>query len=149
MLSLCFLVFVSHGTKQNPKGWVSIQTGQVDPLDPFILNGFTGSCRVTREFSRVYPLDTFIKWGVYGFVLNGSRVNRVINGSCRVTRFANPSYFGNSFGEFIYHFSFTQTQVYTLSLRGMLRILLYVRLFFIFLSLSFMFFMLLFSNLNV
>jgi hypothetical protein len=55
-------------------------------------------------------------------------------------------YFGNSFGtsssfgEFIYHFSFTQTQVYTLSLRGMLRILFYVRLFFIFLSLSFMFF---------
>jgi hypothetical protein len=55
-------------------------------------------------------------------------------------------YFGNSFstsssfGEFIYHFSFTQTQVYTLSLRGILRILFNVRLFFIFLSLSFMFF---------
>jgi hypothetical protein len=89
MLGLCFLVFVSHGTKQNPKGWVSIQTGQVDPLNPFILNGFTGSCRVTREFSRVYPLDTFIKRVVSGSMLNGSQVNRVVNGSCRVTRFAS------------------------------------------------------------
>jgi hypothetical protein len=26
---------------------------------------------------------------VSGFRLNGSRVNRIINGSCRVTRFAN------------------------------------------------------------
>jgi hypothetical protein len=91
MLSLCFLVFVSHGTKQNPKGWVSIQMGQVDPLDLFILNGFTGSCRVTREFLRVYPLDPFIKRVVSGSVLNESRVNRVVNGSCRVTRFASPT----------------------------------------------------------
>jgi hypothetical protein len=36
------------------------QAGCVDPLDPFSLNGFTGSCRVTCENSRVYLLDPFI-----------------------------------------------------------------------------------------
>jgi hypothetical protein len=58
-------------------------------------------------------------------------------------------YFGNFFdissffGEFIFHFYFTQTQVYTLSLRGDVKNIMlsyfsfYVRLFFIFLSLSF------------
>jgi hypothetical protein len=39
---------------------VSIQTGRMDPLDPFNLNGFTGSCRVTCENSQIYPLDPFI-----------------------------------------------------------------------------------------
>jgi hypothetical protein len=34
--------------------------GRVDLLDPFSINGFTGSCRVTSEFSWVYPLDPFI-----------------------------------------------------------------------------------------
>jgi hypothetical protein len=34
--------------------------GLHDPLDPLSLNGFAGSCRVTRENSRVYPLDPFI-----------------------------------------------------------------------------------------
>jgi hypothetical protein len=54
-------------------------------------------------------------------------------------------YFGNSFGtsnffgEFICHFSFTQTQVYTLSLRGDVKniILDYFSIFFIFLYLFF------------
>jgi hypothetical protein len=62
MLSLCFSVFVSHSHKTKPKGWgyIRVVPGRVDPLDPFSLNGFTGSCRVTRENSRVYPLDPFI-----------------------------------------------------------------------------------------
>jgi hypothetical protein len=45
----CFSVFVSEFR------WVVL--GRVDP---FSLNGFAGSCRVTRENSRVYPLDPFI-----------------------------------------------------------------------------------------
>jgi hypothetical protein len=32
-----------------------------------------------------------VKRVVSGFGLNGSRVNRVVNGSCRVTRFASPN----------------------------------------------------------
>jgi hypothetical protein len=32
-----------------------------------------------------------VKRVVSGFGLNGSRVNRVVNGSCRVTRFASPT----------------------------------------------------------
>jgi NADPH-dependent curcumin reductase CurA len=32
-----------------------------------------------------------VKQVVSGFMLSGSRVNRVVNGSCRVTRFANPN----------------------------------------------------------
>jgi hypothetical protein len=93
MLSLCFSVFVSHWHKTKPKGWdywLVFRRVVCDPLDPFSLNGFTGSCRVTRENSRVYPLDPFIKRVVSGSMLNGSRVIRVVNGSCRVTRFASP-----------------------------------------------------------
>ena len=66
-------------------------SGHVDPLDPFSVNGFTGSCRVTREFSRVNPLDPFIKRVVFEFGLNGSQV---VTGRKRVdlwTRFASPS----------------------------------------------------------
>ena len=65
--------------------------GRVDPLDPFILNGFTSSFRVTRENSRVYLLEPFIETGrVWVYVI---RVIRVVNKSCWVTHFASPNYF--------------------------------------------------------
>jgi pentatricopeptide repeat protein len=55
-----------------------------DLSKPFSLNGFAG--RV------VYGAPTrLIKQVVSWFMLNGSLVNRVVNGSCRVTRFASPN----------------------------------------------------------
>jgi hypothetical protein len=48
------------GLEREVAGCRRVVPGHVDPLDPFSLNGFTGSCRVTRENSRVYPLDPFI-----------------------------------------------------------------------------------------
>jgi hypothetical protein len=48
------------GLEREVVGCRRVVPGRVDLLDPFNLNGFTGSCRVTRENSQVYPLDPFI-----------------------------------------------------------------------------------------